>query len=126
MMKSGLPVASLLALAALATSASFVHAADAVSIDCISGRLPSQRAVADLLGTHNFSQIYAERTRLMQLARSQCQRGSASTIRIVSAPPTPLSPIALEAGMPERAGWNATSSTPIQPERGDMQDTEKR
>jgi len=116
MTKSRLSVTTLLALAALATSASFVHAADAVSIDCVSGRLPSQRAVADLLGTHNFSQIYAERTRLMQLARSQCQRGSASTIRIVSAPPTPLSPIALEAEMPERAGWSAASSTPSQPQ----------
>lgn len=44
-------------------------------VDCKAIPLPSQQEVERLLGTHNFSQTYAERARMMQSVRRECMRG---------------------------------------------------
>jgi hypothetical protein len=47
-------------------------------VDCRAERLPSQRAVAEVLDTNNASRIHAERERLVHTAHRQCMRGVAS------------------------------------------------
>ena len=67
-----------------------------VAIDCAHPALPSQRAVARLTGLDNFTQVYAERTRLMINAQRACTPGVAR-VRLVDATrvPAPSAPIAL-------------------------------
>ncbi|MEL1263491.1 hypothetical protein [Pseudoxanthomonas putridarboris] len=54
-----------------------------IVIDCAHPRLPSQREVGELLGQHNFSQVYASRTALMGEARRACLRSQARSVRVV-------------------------------------------
>jgi hypothetical protein len=56
-------------------------------VDCQVAHLPSQKDVAHLLGTRNFSQTYAERTRLMQTIHRECQRGARQVLVDASDPP---------------------------------------
>jgi hypothetical protein len=49
-----------------------------VVVDCRNERLPSQRAVGEVLDTNNGSRIYAERERLVHYAHRECLRGAAS------------------------------------------------
>jgi hypothetical protein len=46
-------------------------------VDCRAERLPSLRAVGDVLETNNASRVYAERERLMHIAHRECMRGAA-------------------------------------------------
>lgn len=57
-----------------------------VTIDCKQMRLPSQRAVADLLGIDNFSQLYDARARLMVKAGRTCKQLNADRIELVLEP----------------------------------------
>jgi hypothetical protein len=67
-----------------------------VVIDCAQPRLPTQREVGDLLGQHNFAQVYASRAALMAEARRICARGPAQMRRVAfespSAPAAPSTP----------------------------------
>lgn len=54
-----------------------------VTIDCQQMRLPSQRAVAALLGIDNFSQLYDARARLMVMAGRTCKQLNADRIELV-------------------------------------------
>ena len=83
-----------LSLAALTLAAANVHAAGPASqtslesidvngsprlvIDCRAERLPSLRAVGNVLETNNASYIYAEREKLAHIAHRECLRGVAS------------------------------------------------
>lgn len=62
------------------------HAAEsqgrAIVIDCARPALPSQREVGDLLGQHNFSQVYATRNRLMAEARRACHRNGTTKVLV--------------------------------------------
>ncbi|MBS0582031.1 MAG: hypothetical protein JSS42_02900 [Proteobacteria bacterium] len=49
-----------------------------VVVVCADRRLPSQRAVADLLGSNNAAYAYAQREHLAHIARRECLRGTPS------------------------------------------------
>lgn len=51
--------------------------------DCDARTLPSQRLVGETLGQHNFSQVYASRTRLMAEVGRVCQRPDAERVGLV-------------------------------------------
>jgi len=53
-----------------------------IVIDCARPALPSQREVGDLLGQHNFSQVYATRNRLMAEARRACHRNGTTKVLV--------------------------------------------
>jgi len=55
-----------------------VHNSARVVIDCRNERLPTQRAVGQVLDTGNSALIYAERERLVHIAHRECMRGAAS------------------------------------------------
>jgi hypothetical protein len=57
-----------------------------VLVDCSSRALPSQKAIGEMLGQHNFGQVYATRSRLMVEASRACQREGTSQVRLVLAP----------------------------------------
>lgn len=64
-----------------------------VVIDCAQLKLPTQREVGQLLGQHNFAQVYASRAALMAEARRICLRGPAQARRVAfEAPPAPPAP----------------------------------
>jgi hypothetical protein len=64
-----------------------------VVIDCAQLKLPTQREVGELLGQHNFAQVYASRVALMAEARRICLRGPAKARRVAfEAPPAPAAP----------------------------------
>ena len=67
-----------------------------VAIDCARPALPSQRAIARLTGLDNFTQVYAERTRLMIDAQRACRPGVAR-VQLVDAAraPRPSMPVAI-------------------------------
>lgn len=70
-----------LALLALAVAASQlpisgVHAQSTLVIDCATHHLPTQQAVANALGLHNFGQTYAARQGVMETAKRVCLRGA--------------------------------------------------
>ena len=51
--------------------------------DCDARTLPSQRLVGETLGQHNFSQVYASRTRLMAEVGRACQRPGTERVGLV-------------------------------------------
>ena len=56
-------------------------------IDCAHPALPSQREVGELLGQHNFSQVYDSRRALMAEARRACHRKGARYARLMGEKP---------------------------------------
>lgn len=52
-----------------------VHDNARIVVNCQNERVPSQRAVADLLDTNNTSRIHAEREHLIHIAHRECARG---------------------------------------------------
>ena len=75
-------IATCLLLGALPLAAIAAEPA-AIEIDCHAPRLPSQQAVADLLGYHNLGQAYAARSRLMLDAQRSCKQLGGARVRIV-------------------------------------------
>lgn len=65
-----------LAVAASQLPTSGVQAQSTLIIDCATHHLPSQQAVANALGLHNFGQTYAARARVMETAQRACLRGA--------------------------------------------------
>ena len=55
-----------------------VNGSPRLVIDCRAERLPSLRAVGNVLETNNASYIYAEREKLAHIAHRECLRGVAS------------------------------------------------
>ena len=53
-----------------------------IVIDCARPALPSQQDVGELLGQHNFSQVYATRGRLMAEARRACRRNGTAKVLV--------------------------------------------
>ena len=51
--------------------------------DCEDRALPSQRAVGEWTGQHNFSQVYATRQRLMAEIGRACQQTGVEQVRVV-------------------------------------------
>jgi hypothetical protein len=78
-------------LAALATTFTTPVAAAAalpsdhavLVVSCGPGNRPSQRAVAELLGTNNAQEIYAGRNRLMAQVRSACRKAGTERVAVV-------------------------------------------
>ena len=66
------------------TPASAPMPAPTLSFDCSAPVLPSQRAVGELTGQNNLTQVYATRTRLMAEVKRACQRSG--TMRVVVMP----------------------------------------
>ena len=52
-------------------------------VDCNSRALPSQAAIGEMLGEHNFGMVYATRSRLMVEASRACHRQGTSHVRLV-------------------------------------------
>lgn len=61
--------------------------AASVVIDCANPALPSQREVGELLGQHNFSQVYDSRRALMAEAHHACHRKGARYARLTGEKP---------------------------------------
>lgn len=59
--------------------------------ECNARSLPSQRLVGEILDQHNFSQVYASRTRLMAEVGRVCQRPGAERVGLVLASDPPHS-----------------------------------
>lgn len=83
--------ASLVLAAALAATAA-TPAANAASlpsdhavlvVSCAPGNRPSQRAVAELLGTNNAHAVYAGRNRLMTQVRNACRKAGTERVALV-------------------------------------------
>jgi hypothetical protein len=55
-----------------------VHDNARLVVDCRDERLPTQRAVGQVLDTNNGSRVYAERERLVHTAHRECLRGASS------------------------------------------------
>ena len=51
--------------------------------DCQQRALPTQRAVGEWTGQHNFSQVYATRQRLMSEIGRACQQTGVEQVRVV-------------------------------------------
>jgi len=65
-----------------------VHDNARIVVDCQNERIPSQRAVADLLDTNNASRIHAEREHLIHIAHRECLRGSRDVAFVRDGSPT--------------------------------------
>lgn len=105
-----------LSLAALTLATANVHAAgqaaqtalDSIAVngngrlvvDCRAERMPSLRAVGDVLDTNNASRVYAERERLVHIAHRECMRGASSVAFVRDAEVS--SPALALAATPER------------------------
>ena len=77
-------ITACLLLAALPFAAVAAEPAAAViQIQCHAPRLPSQRAVADLLDYRNLGQAYAARSRLMLRAQRSCKQSGSERVRVV-------------------------------------------
>lgn len=48
---------------------------DSISVDCHTMQRPNQREVSRVLDISNFTQAYAAREKVMQIARQKCLRG---------------------------------------------------
>jgi len=82
--------ASLALAAALATTVTMPVAAASpppghavLVVSCGPGNRPSQRAVADLIGSNNPHQAYTTRTQLMAQVRSACRKPGTTQVAIV-------------------------------------------
>ena len=53
-----------------------VQAQSTLIIDCTAHQLPSQQAVANALGLHNFDQTYTAREHVVETAERECLRGA--------------------------------------------------
>jgi hypothetical protein len=107
-----LATASLVLAATLATTFTMPVAAAAplpsghavLVVPCGPGNRPSQRAVAELLGTNNAHEVYAGRERLMAQVRNACRKAGIAQVAVVGratetrvaaeATPTASAPIA--------------------------------
>lgn len=67
-----------------------------VAIDCAKPAMLSQRVVAELVGQHNFSQVYATRTRLMAEVRRACQRAGTTRVLVNDSRQSDQRPLALQ------------------------------
>ena len=83
-----------------ALDAVVIRAQAPLVVDCRAERLPSLRAVGEVLETNNGSRIYAERDRLVHIAHRECARGAAS-VAFVRDASSPEQSLAL-AGTPSR------------------------
>jgi hypothetical protein len=82
--------ALLIAVAVASTSAAAEQPAvpaTSVVIDCANFALPSQREVGELLGQHNFSQVYDSRRALMAEAHRACHRKGPRYARLTGEKP---------------------------------------
>lgn len=99
-----LPTALLFATSMAVASSNPSTPTAEVLVDCSSRALPSQKAIGEMLGQHNFGQVYAARSRLMVEASRACQREGTSQVRLVLAPATSGVRVArTAAGRPEVA-----------------------
>ena len=76
-------VAPAIVLMAVAVHAAPPATGEELTFDCAQMALPSQAAVAALTGQHNFTQVYATRTRLMVQVRQACRQTGTATVRLV-------------------------------------------
>lgn len=54
-----------------------------IVVDCDTRALPSQHAIGEMLGQHNFSQVYASRARVMAEVGRACQRPDTERVGLV-------------------------------------------